>query len=147
MRGDDELRPFAAALAQGDHIAFAVERRIVETEFVKALQVEFRPGVLLEWRRRDFRDPPLFRERARVVGFDLLQRLRDRGVCQQRLERRLGGARQFLGAAIACRRQCYGEAEQGEGRRAFHIGQLRSHDRHYPTPLAVIAQTQPPSTT
>ena len=147
MRGDDELRSFAAALAQGDHIAFAVERSIVETELVKTLQEVLRPRVLLEWRRRDFSDPPLFRERARVVGFDLLQRLRDRGVCQQRLERRLGGARQFLGAAIACRRQCYGEAEQGEGRRAFHIGQLRSYDRHYPAPLAVIGQTQPPSTT
>jgi ABC-type sugar transport system ATPase subunit len=81
---------------------------------VKALQVEFRPGVLLERRRRNFGDPPLFRERARVVGFDLLQRHRHRGVCQQRLERRLGGARQFLGVAIACRRQCDGEAELGE---------------------------------
>jgi hypothetical protein len=41
---------------------------------VKTLQEVLRTPVLLERRRRNFGDPPLFRARARVVGFDLLQR-------------------------------------------------------------------------
>ena len=77
--------------------------------------------MLLEGRCRNFGDPPLLGERARIVGLDLVQRLHHRGICQQRCERRLGGARRFLGTAAARQRPCRGETEQSERRSAFHI--------------------------
>jgi len=103
VRGDDELRPAAAALSQSDDIAFAVDCRVAEAEVVKSLQVELRPRLLLERRGRNLGDPPLLGQRARIVGLDLFQRLRHRRVRQQRLERCLDRTGRVLGAAVVRR--------------------------------------------
>src|SRR5262249_27177614 len=85
MGGDHELRLAGAALAERDHVALGVDRSVLETELLKSLQVVIGPHLFLEGRRRNFRDPLLLLEGARVIRFDVVQRLGHLGICQDRL--------------------------------------------------------------
>ena len=87
MRRHHELRPAAAGpLAQRDHIALAVDRSVLEAEFLHPLLIIFGADLFLERRRRNFRDALLFGEGPLVVGLDVVERLDDLGMGEDGLE-------------------------------------------------------------
>ncbi len=101
MRRHHQLRPAAAAaLAQTDHIAFGVDRCILEAQLVKPLQIIFGPDFFLVRRRRDFGDALLLGECRGVVGLDVLKGLDHLGVGENAL---IGG----YPAAGVCAHACF----------------------------------------
>ena len=81
MRRHHEFWPPAAgALAQRDHIAFAVDRGVLEAELLHPLQIIFGADFLLEGRRRNFGDALLLLEGACVIRLDVVERLDDFGM-------------------------------------------------------------------
>ena len=71
-------------LRKRDHIALGVDRGVLEAEFDKAFQVIFRPDLLLVGRRRNFGDALLLGKRPGVIGLDVVKRLDDFGMCEDR---------------------------------------------------------------
>ena len=107
MRRDHQLRPAAAAaLAQRDNIAFAVDRGFLEAELLHALQKIFGPDFFFIGRRRNLGDPFLFGKGRVIVGLDVLQRLHDLGIGENsligRLNRRCSG-RRLRADLLACK--------------------------------------------
>ncbi len=65
MRGNHQPGPAAAAaLAQRDHVAFAVEGRVLEAEFLKSLEEIFAADFFLIGRCGNFGNAFLLRQRA-----------------------------------------------------------------------------------
>src|SRR5215208_3387130 len=91
MSGDDELWPSLRSLSRCNHVAFAINRGVLEPEFAHASQEIFGANRLLVWRSRDLSDALLLLEGARVVRLDLVQELADARVVPHRLERRVNG--------------------------------------------------------
>ena len=81
-------RPPPLPLRSAIDIAFAVDGRVVEAEFLHPLQIIFGAHLFLEGRRRNFGDALLLFQRARIVGLDVVERLDDFGIGEQRLQRR-----------------------------------------------------------
>ena len=87
MRRHHEPGPAAAGpLAQRDHIAFAVDQRVLEAEFLHPLLIIFGTDFFLERRRRNFGDALLFRKSPLVVGLDVVERLDDFGMGENGLK-------------------------------------------------------------
>jgi hypothetical protein len=75
MSRDRKLRPAAAgALAQRDHIAFGVDRGVLEAQLLHSLQVIFGADLLPVGRRCDFGDTLLFGKGRGIVGLDGIER-------------------------------------------------------------------------
>jgi hypothetical protein len=90
VRRDHQLRPAAAApLARRDHVAFAVDRRVLEAELPHPLQEVFGPDFLLVGRRRNFGDALLFGQSRIVVRLDVLKCLHDFRIGEDELKRRI----------------------------------------------------------